>query len=137
MVTFTQPDNDTYENDDAEPWKPKQGSPQQIVGKVLERKLVNREDGTEVEFLKVEEKQGGKTWLVWISPTMLRKCIARDNPQPGDTWGVEYQGSKPIGQGRSVDLYGTYHKAASRSATPDMSNGPADSHVIPADDEPF
>lgn len=136
MVTFSQPDADTYEND-AESWKPKHDSPQQIVGTILERKTVTRDDGTEVEILKVETKDDQR-WLVWVSPKMLRDCVRRDDPQPGDTWGIEYQGSKPVGPGRNMDLYGSFIKPgkAAKKSTPDVTSGPKDSNFVDEDD-PF
>lgn len=136
MVTFTQPDAQEYEND-AENWKPKHDSPQSIVGTVLERKTVNREDGTEVEIVKLETKDEQR-WLIWASPKMLRDALREDDPQPGDTWGVEYQGSKPVGPGRNMDLYGTFYKAAktAKKATPNVTDGPKDSGYVDEDD-PF
>lgn len=139
MVEFTQPPAANYEDDDSQPWKPKKDSPQSVIGTVLERKSVSREDGTDVEFVKIEAKDG-QAWLVWCSPTQLKACLATDDPQPGDTWGVEYQGSKSIGQGRSLDLYGSYHKAAKVAAKAPkgykVASG-ADAHFEANDDEPF
>lgn len=144
MVTFTPAPENEYDNDDTETWRPKKDSPESIVGTVTERKEVTREDGSSVEFIKLDGKDG-QAWLVWISPTMLRKCVDRDDPQPGDTWGAQYQGSKSIGQGRSVDLYGTYHKQASTKAAKPVAKAPkgysvasgADAAFEPNDDEPF
>lgn len=141
MVTFTQPDAESYESDAAETWKPKAGSPQNILGTVLERKTVSREDGTDVELLKLETKDG-QQWTVWVSPKMLRDCVRRDDPQPGDTWGIEYQGSKPVGPGRNMDLYGSFIKPSAKTAKttkaqPDMSSGPKDAAAYVEDGDPF
>lgn len=145
MVTFTQPDAESYEGDAAETWKPKAGSPQNILGTVLERKTVSREDGTDVELLKLETKDG-QQWTVWVSPKMLRDCVRRDDPQPGDTWGIEYQGSKPVGPGRNMDLYASGIKradgttpapAAAPAVQPNVTSGPKDAPAFIDGDDPF
>jgi hypothetical protein len=133
MDTFTQPDLVEFDNSDEQVWKPKAGSPTSLKGTVTERKTVTRQDGTDVELVKLNV--AGQTWVVWASPAMLRQCVERDNPQPGDIWGVELQGSKPIGQGRSMDLYGAFHKAA--GAQPSIASGPKDAPPVQDDDAPF
>lgn len=144
MVTFKPAPETEYDNSDTETWQPKKDSPEQILGTVTERKEVTRKDGTTAEFIKLDGNDN-QTWLVWVSPTKLRECVVRDDPQPGDTWGVEYQGSKSIGQGRFLDLYGSYHNAAADKSSKTAAKAPkgysvasgADAQFEPNDDEPF
>ena len=137
MVTFTQPPEE-FDGGDSQTWKPKVDGPTQVLGTVTDRKEVTREDGSTVEIINLKDDRD-QLWTVWVSPTQLRKCVRKDNPQPGDTWGCQYEGSKSLGQGRSVDLYASYHTARGGAAAPqiDISSGPADTNWPVIDGEPF
>lgn len=113
MGTFTPPPSSDFGDENEQTWKAEKPG-DHIEGVVTERKLVTRQDGTEVELLKVDD--GTTIWVVWCSSIRLRDGLVVHDPQPGDKVGIEFQGKKPVGKGQ-MNEYGWYcDKVATKPA---------------------
>jgi hypothetical protein len=113
MSRFAPPPSTDFDNADEETWKAVNVG-DHIEGIVTDRKLVTRQDGTDVELLKVDD--GTTTWVVWCSSIRLRDGLEAHDPQPGDKVGIQYEGKKPVGKGH-MNEYGWYCDKAT-PATP-------------------
>ena len=141
-------------------WKPKDG-PDQIEGKVVERKRVVTRAGNEVDLVQVLDP-AGTIWNVWCSNFMLERCLAYYDWQVGDEIGIRYLGEKPSAKNpahRFLDFDGynatrppvapvtSASVAASIvlgqlggtpvASAPDMTSGPKDANPVVDDDLPF
>lgn len=137
MGNFAQPPALNPETDEEQVWAPKDGSPTEIEGVVVERKTVTKRDGAEAELLRIETTAG--TWTVWCTATMLRDCLEHFEPKAGDQVGIKYAGRKALKSGRTMDVYEMYNDGPpprTLTAGIDITSG-ADAKVVALDDEPF
>jgi hypothetical protein len=104
MSRFTPPPSSDFDNENEQIWKAVNVG-DHIEGIVTERKLVTRQDGTDVELLKVDD--GDVTWVVWCSSIRLRDGLEAHDPQPGDKVGIQFDGKKAVGKGH-MNEYGWY-----------------------------
>lgn len=86
----------------SEAWKPEDGSPQSIVGELIERATMPGDKYGPYPFLSILPDGSNTAWAVHAFGTVLQGEIAKQDPQVGDKVGLKFLG---VPAGKEYKLY--------------------------------